>query len=234
VTRFITSVSAGMVAILVVAGCSPVSTQSEASAAPTIAERSTPVPRAAEPTPSLKTSQLTDTLGFALDGTLPDGWTLDGSTFWHSDNAYIELLPDRSVMAADCDLGPEPGVGRTATEIATTLASRDGLATSQPRTVTVGGLSGQQIDIRLQPGWTKPCQSADDDTPMVPLVGTLDEKNLWNYNAAMPGEQFRYLILDAPGRHNLLVSICALEPEQLERVVIPAMEIANHLRFAAS
>jgi hypothetical protein len=123
-------------------------------------------------------------------------------------------------MAADCDLGPEPAVGRTATEIATALTSRDGLATSLQKTVTVGGLSGHQIDIVLRPGWTKPCPSADDDTPMVPLVGILDEKNLWNYNAALPGEQFRYLILDAPGRHNLLVSIYALEPERLEQVVI--------------
>jgi hypothetical protein len=234
VTRFISSVAASMVAILIVAACGAPSTPSSATAAPTTAERSTPVATSAPPTTSVKPSQLTDTLGFTLDGSLPTGWSLDGSTFWHSDNAYVELLPDRSLMAADCDLRPEAGVGRTAMEIATALAARDGLATTEQKTVTIGGLSGQQIDITIRPGWTKACPSAEDDTPMVPLVGALDEKNLWNFNAATPGEQYRYLILDAPGRHNLLVSIYALEPERLDKVVIPAMEIANHLRFTPS
>jgi hypothetical protein len=171
---------------------------------------------------------------WTFSGTLPAGWNQDGSTFAKSDNAFVEVLPDRSVMAADCALMPEPGIGRTATEIVDALASRSGLATTGKKPVTISGLQGQQLDFALAKEWTTGCPAwGEVTTPVVPLVGTLDEKNQWLFNAVAPGEQYRYLVLDVPGGGNVLISVYAAEPERLTDIIGPAMEIVDHLIFTA-
>ena len=136
-------------------------------------------------------------------------------------------------MAADCGLGPQPGVGRTATAIVGALAARDGLATKNRGPFTVGSLSGQQIDIAISPDWKGSCPWWDDPkAPVVPLVGHFDENNLWIYNAVAKGEQFRYVVLDLPNGGNVLIAVTAIEPEHLTDIAKSAMQVVRDLEIA--
>ena len=45
----------------------------------------------------------------------------------------------------------------TATEMVAAMVANEALATSDPIDVTIGGLTGQQVDVRLDPGWTESC-----------------------------------------------------------------------------
>jgi hypothetical protein len=66
----------------------------------------------------------------------------------------------------------EPGVGRTPEALAAEFQARPGLATTTPTAVTIGGLSGLVMDLRLAPGWTGRCFYAPD--PAVQLLGGVD------------------------------------------------------------
>jgi hypothetical protein len=229
-----------VVAIVIVAtGCGPSTGQGPGAtpAPPTATPRPSATPAAtavasATPAPPLGEAP---GLAWSYSGTYPAGWEAVDGGFGRSDSAYIEVLADRSVMAADCELRPEAGVGSSASDIVGALAARDGLGTSNLATVTVGGLSGQQIDLAIAPGWTGSCPWWDDPAkPVVPLVGTFDDQHYWLYNAVTSGEQFRYLVLDVPDGRNVLVAVVAAEPDRLQAILEPAMEIVSHLEFAVT
>jgi hypothetical protein len=229
---------AGIAAVLVIAFIgfnafggqrSPAAAGSSAGTAPTPVASVTPSDApAASATLTAQRSGLT----WSVTGTLPDGWHQDDPFSFVSDHASVEILTDRSVMAANCDLRPEAGVGRSAAEIVGALAARDGLIATGQQVTAVGGLSGQQIDIVIDPMWTGTCPEWEGK-PVVPLVGTLDEKNLWLYNAALAGEQYRYIVLDVPRGGNVLISILASEPEQLADHLPAAMSVVEALEFSA-
>jgi hypothetical protein len=196
-----------------------------ATAKPTGAPTAAPTPAA---TPVGKTSGL----AWSIRGALPAGWTTEDGNFSRSEHAYVEVLPDRSLMAASCDLRPEAGVGSSAASIASALAKRKGLTTTKPESVTVGGLSGVRIDLSLAPSWDGTCAGWEIKSPIVPLVGTFDAQHYWLFNAVAKGETDRYLLLDLPGGRNVLVAITAIDPERFSDVIGPAMEIVSKLDFA--
>jgi hypothetical protein len=94
----------------------------------------------------------------------------------------------------------------------------------------LAGPTARPCDREGLDGWL---DRGEVTTPIVPLTGTLDEKNQWLFNAAAPGEQYRYLVLDVPGGGNVLISVYASEPERLTDIIGPAMEIVDHLTFIA-
>jgi hypothetical protein len=102
---------------------------------------------------------------------------------------FLNVLRNVSVAAEDCAEASAPGVGLAAGDIVGALATRPGLSTSGPVAVTIGGLSGQQIDVSLSTDWTGTCSGGG---PFVPLVYSPDF--LWW--GAEPGEQFRITVLD--------------------------------------
>jgi DNA-binding CsgD family transcriptional regulator len=107
-------------------------------------------------------------------------------------STFLDVFLNIAVAAEDCAEAAAPGVGPTASDIVGALATRPGLSTGGPVPVTIGGLSGQQIDLSIAADWTGTCQGG---TPFVPLVyspGFL----LWG---AEPGEQFRIIVLDVAG-----------------------------------
>lgn len=228
----------GSIAIttLLLIGCAPASGPAPASTVASSAPASpaaskAPAPPSASAAPASPSAAAATAFSWSA-GALPSGWSVQDGTIVHSDNAYIEVMTDRSVMSADCGLGPQAGVGRTASEIVKALAAREGLETGAGAPVTIGGLRGQQIDIALEPGWKGNCPWWEDaKSPVVPLVGTFDDKNLWLYNAVATGEQFRYLILDTPNGGNVLVAVTAVAPEHLQDITKQAMQIAGGLEF---
>jgi hypothetical protein len=174
----------------------------------------------------------TTKLSWTFGGSLPAGWTEDEGTFSRSEKAYVEVLTDRSLMAANCAMGPQPGIGHTAADIVGALSRRPGLATTGADDVTVAGFAGRQIDFALAPGWKGSCDWWGDPTdPVVPLIGTFDDKNFWVYNAVSKREQYRYVVLDTPGGGNVVIAITAVDPERLQEVVGPAMNIVHGLQY---
>jgi hypothetical protein len=146
-----------------------------------------------------------------LTFTVPDGWLTERAA-----EGWLGLVPDTgenrartqaggfpltfldvflnfAVAAEDCEEAAAPGVGLTASDIIGALATRPGLTTGGPVPVTIGGLSGQQIDLSVAPDWTGTCPQVG--TPFVPLVYSSDFV-LWG---AAPGERFRIIVLDVAG-----------------------------------
>ena len=107
---------------------------------------------------------------------------------------FVDVFPNIAVAREDCAEAAAPGVGPTASDIVGALATRPGLSMSGPVAVTIGGLSGQQIDLSISPDWTGDCPP-QDGRPFVPLVyspGFI----LWG---AEGGERFRIIVLDVAG-----------------------------------
>jgi hypothetical protein len=171
-------------------------------------------------------------LSWTFGGSLPPGWTEEDGAFSRSESAYVEVLTDRSLMSANCVLGPQPGIGHTAADIVGALSRRPGLATTGADDITVAGLAGRQIDFTIAPGWKKSCDWwGDPKAPVVPLVGAFDDKNFWLYNAVTKGEEYRYIVLDTPGGGNVVIAITAVDPERLQGVAGPAMNIVHGLQY---
>jgi hypothetical protein len=171
-------------------------------------------------------------LSWTFGGSLPPGWTEEDGAFSRSESAYVEVLTDRSLMSANCVLGPQPGIGHTAADIVGALSRRPGLATTGADDITVAGLAGRQIDFTIAPGWKKSCDWwGDPKAPVVPLIGAFDDKNFWLYNAVTKGEEYRYIVLDTPGGGNVVIAITAVDPERLQGVAGPAMNIVHGLQY---
>ena len=171
-------------------------------------------------------------LSWTFGGSLPPGWTEEDGAFSRSESAYLEVLTDRSLMSANCVLGPQPGIGHTAADIVGALSRRPGLATTGADDITVAGLAGRQIDFTIAPGWKKSCDWwGDPKAPVVPLIGAFDDKNFWLYNAVTKGEEYRYIVLDTPGGGNVVIAITAVDPERLQGVAGPAMNIVHGLQY---
>jgi DNA-binding CsgD family transcriptional regulator len=107
---------------------------------------------------------------------------------------FLDVFLNIAVAAEDCADAAAPGVGPTASDIVGALATRPGLSTGGPVAVTIGGLSGQQIDLSIAPDWTGDCPPPDG-SPFVPLVYSPGFIS-WG---AEPGEQFRIIVLDVAG-----------------------------------
>ncbi|MGB7806031.1 MAG: hypothetical protein WBM72_10550 [Actinomycetota bacterium] len=86
---------------------------------------------------------------------------------YNSDGIYFLLDP--AVASTDCEEAPEPGVGRSVEDLAAWFQSAPGLAVTEAKPVSIGGLDGVQLDLRLDPGWRKTCPFSGG-MPVVPLV----------------------------------------------------------------
>jgi hypothetical protein len=97
-------------------------------------------------------------------------------------------------------------VAGSAAGITTWLAGREGLQTTTPKPVTVGGLRGFQMDRRLDPAWTRlPVQrrrSCGED------LGRHNGQLPWALGAG-PGGATRLFVLVVPGdqRGNVAINV---------------------------
>jgi hypothetical protein len=122
----------------------------------------------------------------------------------------VELQRDLVVARADCVEGEtEPGVGTTSAAMVQALAARPGLVTTDPASITIGGLSGFTIDITISPDWTKACPYSQG-RPDVPLVtdprATPGTGLHWTAEPVTDGSFSRFIILDLPGGGTVLIS----------------------------
>ncbi len=160
--------------------------------------------------------------------TVPEGWVND------SDEAgAYRLFPDTPAnqaefaasggLAQEIQMGPqnnpyfrcdawEDNQGATAAEIAAAVVANDALATSEPVDVTIGGLTGKQIDVQLDPGWTDSCPG---DPP------TLDLRDM----------RTRGILLDTPDRGVIVIFLGSLHSAGHEAFLAEAMPIVESSDF---
>ncbi|MFL5689812.1 MAG: hypothetical protein ACJ77I_12550 [Chloroflexota bacterium] len=118
-------------------------------------------------------SQTTTSFVPGFTFTVPEGWVNNGDEV-----GFYGLFPDTTANAAEfaasenlahaihmaplespyftCDAW-EDNQGATAAEMVAAIVANKALATSVPVDVTIGGLTGKQVDVQLDPAWTEHC-----------------------------------------------------------------------------
>jgi hypothetical protein len=172
-----------------------------------------------------------------LTFTLPDGWWIE------SDSApYLSLQPVESNLIgihlfrdpqaasqeAACPLTAEPDVGRLSSDLSTWIRGRPGLATSNPRLSTIGGLRGVELDIRIADGWSASCPFANG-LPTVPLFVIPDAGLRW---VIVGTERLRLALLDVPGGGTVVVDVDAFDGALMDDLVARAAPIVGTFSFA--
>jgi hypothetical protein len=113
---------------------------------------------------------------------------------YSADGIYFFLDP--AIASHDCEDAAEPGVGRSADELAAWLEAAPGLAASDPTPVTVGGLRGVRLDLQLDPAWKKTCFYSDGQ-PTVPLIFSGADIGGYNWGIGGLEQSMRWYILDS-------------------------------------
>jgi hypothetical protein len=160
--------------------------------------------------------------------TVPVGWVNSGD-----EADFYNLFPDTPANAAEhaasggfahdmavfrhgspyfvCDAF-EDNRGATAAEMVAAMVANEALATSEPVDVTIGGLTGKQVDVRLDPGWTESCPG---DPPTFDLGDT----------------RTRGIFLDSPDRGVIVIGVTSLHSADHEAFLAEAMAIIESFQF---
>ncbi len=174
----------------------------------------------------------------SLTFTVPDGWVLaqDSALYLNlrpanSDVIGIHLFRDPSAASQDatCAAAPEPGVGRTSSELAAWIRSLPGLVSSTPAMATVGGLPGVSIDTGLQAEWAQSCPFANG-VPSVPLFNS-PQIDHW---VVVGNERLRMYLLDVPGGGTVVVDLDAFDGDQISDLINMALPIIQTFEFGTS
>ena len=108
----------------------------------------------------------------------------------------IYFLHDPTIASQDCEEASEPGVGRSVGDLVGWLESAPGLTVTEPTPVSVGGLVGTQLDITIDPAWTRTCFFSEG-LPAVPLLFN-GAAPIGGYSwAIVPDQSLRWFILDS-------------------------------------
>ena len=123
------------------------------------------------------------------------GYSLEGVNAGGSD--FIGVYTSVKAENRKCDTEEEagsdqPGVAHTPQAMASDFQKRPGLVTTQPKPVSIGGLTGLVMDLRLAPGWTGTCFYANGQ-PVVQLIGGVPPSGL--DHPIVPGLTMRLYLL---------------------------------------
>lgn len=128
----------------------------------------------------------TKAFGTELTYSVPDGWVnhedLPGNFLVIPPTAsleeidagtadYIGVYDGVAAASGDCEARPQDGLDRSPDAIAAWFGAHDGLETTEPAAVTVGGLDGVVLDLQLAAGYAAGCPyEGYEGVPMVPML----------------------------------------------------------------
>ena len=138
---------------------------------------------------------------------------------------YLSINDNMRVSLTDCSTNSQGGFAPD--EVVNAIAGRPGLSVSAPVPATVGGLSGEQIDLAVEAGWTGTCPDSGD----LPSVATFTngQAHWW----AVQGERKRVIVLTNPAAGNLLIEIAG-PADGFDAFASQAMSIVNSFQFNAA
>jgi len=225
VRRFLAPATGALVAVLVAACGGAVPPAPPATAVP-----GTPAALA----PGTYTSRA---FAPAVTYTVPDGWhnPADSAPYFAlyptvSDVVGIHLFrdPQPASQAETCPTTPEPGVGTLSSELSAWIRGLRGLNVSTPRMVSIGGLRGVELDVRIAQGWAFSCPFANG-LPTVPLFVGQGGDLRW---VVAGSERLRLSLLDVPGGGTVVVDVDAFDGFQFEALLDAARPIVASMEFA--
>ena len=218
----VTLIVAAVVATFVAAGCG-----SAAVATPSASAQASALPagnytsRAFQP---------------ALTFTLPDGWDnpADSASYFQIRPAGSEVVgihlfrdPKPASQDASCPQTAQPGVGGSSKDLVTWIRALPGLVVSDPVLVTIGGLTGVSLDLRIEDGWKASCPFANGLATVPLFVGAKGE-----YRWVIAGnEQLRLSVLDVPDGA-VVVDVDAFDGGVINDLLAAADPIVNSFSFA--
>jgi hypothetical protein len=173
----------------------------------------------------------------ALTFTLPAGWDVPSDTATYlllgpagSEIAGIHIFRDLRAAATDaaCTTSPAPGVGSSSAELSTWIRGHAGLAVSEPRLVTVGGLRGTELDIAIASGWTASCPFANGMPSVSLFVGPTPDFR-W---VVAGNERLRLDLLDLPSGGTVVVDIDDFDGSVMSDLITAATPIVKSFVFA--
>lgn len=221
--RGLATAAVALVLLPLVAGCSAL--QGSASASPT---GPAPVPAGTHTTTSFQpTTTYTVGAGWVNPADSPDYFNLAVAT---DENNGIHLFHNPQALSQDasCPAAPAPGVGTTAADLVTWIRSLDGLNTSPPIMVTVGGLPATQMDLSIHTTWTKTCSFANG-LPTVPLFYRASVALGW---WVAGDEKLRLYLVDVPGQGTVVVDLDSFAGEGFGDLLTNAAPVVKSLSFA--
>lgn len=176
-----------------------------------------------------------------LSYSTPEGWSniVDGQ------NGYILAKQDAPENAAiyvfstaladsqadGCPGTVEPGVGTTASALASWLTTLPGLATTTPAPVTIGGLTGMTVDVSVDPTWTRTCPYSNGKPAVAMFTNGQYAEGLnfdWGLTA---GAHMRLILLDLPDGRTLLIDVEAQDQAAWDALVADAMPVIDSFQF---
>ena len=165
--------------------------------------------------------------------TVPEGWVNDGdyapayflfpdtpankAEYAISKGKAQEIILTNKVarnMFAICDA---TGLfqGATASAVIDALAANDAFSMTEPVDVTIGGLSGRHVDLRLSPDWAGRCALSPNDPP------TKDYRDA----------RMRLILLDTPAGGTIGIAISSGYSSDHGAFLADAMPVVESLQF---
>ena len=95
------------------------------------------------------------------------------------------------------------------------MVANEAFSTTEPDDVTIGGLSGRQVDLQLSPDWADSCPLNPDDPP--------DQDHTDARN--------RLILLDTPDQGTIGIAISSQDSADFEAFLAEAMPIVESLDF---
>lgn len=203
------------------------------------AATATPAPGSPQPVALAPGTYASQVFRPTVTYTVPDGWAVGADTAPYfqlfpvsSDVVGIHLFRDAKAASQDpaCPDTAAAGVGTSAKELVEWIRGRPGLVVGDPKPVTVGGLSGQEIDVAIKEGWAASCPFADG-APTVPLITSGTGSFRW---VVAGNERLRLDILDVPGGGTVIVDIDAFDGRLMDELLTMATPIVESFSFAAT
>lgn len=134
--------------------------------------------------------------------TVPEGWTGGASWYLHPtavggpegpDGVAVAFLHDPAVFVDDCNFAGGMTKTGTVAELVAAIRAKDGWTVSKPEDVTIGGFSGQRLDVQL-PADAARCGAGSEAM----VFGEPGTQN--GFFQQGPSQQLRVWILDVDGQ----------------------------------
>lgn len=125
-----------------------------------------------------------------------------------------------------CEGQPPAGVGNSVGEVVATLVADSRLLTSEPQAVTIGGRTGQMVDVQLAQGWTGTCDWGGG-MPAALILSATDEGPAFGLRGR---ERGRFIFLDVAGSV-VAINIGVADGSKFEAFVNSTTPILESMRF---
>ena len=137
-------------------------------------------------------------------------------------NIGVFRQPSAMSQERPCSDEVVPGVGRAVDDLVAWLPTVPGLITTAPEPITIGGHSGQMLDIQLDPAWTaSTCEGSIE-----PIVAFLNPGI-----AVGESQRIRLILLDLGDGDVVATGIWTRDQATFDTFVPEAMQVIESFRF---